>query len=410
VSAPAGQSLADWLALSPACPTPDPSALTSAEWDELLAQAYRQGVAPQLYRRLAAEARARAVPRGALQAIWLGMARQRDDAARRQAELPIVLRCLRDAGVTPLLLKGAHFANAVYAEPLLRPMDDFDILVRLAELERAERVLRGAGYESSRTEPISDVCAVEHSLPTLLQRGTCPIELHWTIVPPGAGIPIDVDGLWARAQPIAVAGEPAFVLCPEDALLHICMHAAVLHLFDQGLRPLLDMAALLDRHGATLDWAALESRAGSWGVERAVYLLLELTRREAGAAVPGGVLDRLQPSGVPAAVIDAARAQLFEMPFLGDVHTRSLAQAWAQPLSVWKAVFSTRTALARQSGPSRSPLASGRYYVLRLNDLLRRYGGAAWQLARRDRRRIGATSGRIQREMVLRGWLERARS
>src|SRR5437016_248762 len=104
VSAPAAQLLADWLALSPACRTPDPTELTSAEWDELLAQAFRQGVAPQLYRRLVAEAKVRPVPRGALQAIWLGMARQRDDAARRQSELPTVLRSLRGAGITPILL------------------------------------------------------------------------------------------------------------------------------------------------------------------------------------------------------------------------------------------------------------------------------------------------------------------
>src|SRR3954471_6611843 len=196
VSSPAGQHLADWLALSSPRPTPEPPELSPAEWDELLAQAYRQGVAPQLYRRLVAETKVRAVPRAALQAIWLCMARQRDDAARRQSELPTILRTLRDAGITPILLKGAHFATTVYPEPLLRPMDDFDILVRQVELAAAEQALRGAGYESSRTESIPEVCAVEHSLPTLLQRGTCPIELHWTIARPSARIPVDLDGLW----------------------------------------------------------------------------------------------------------------------------------------------------------------------------------------------------------------------
>jgi len=338
------------------------------------------------------------------------MARQRDDAARRQSELPTILRTLRDAGITPILLKGAHFATTVYPEPLLRPMDDFDILVRQVELAAAEQALRGAGYESSRTESIPEVCAVEHSLPTLLQRGTCPIELHWTIARPSARIPVDLDGLWNRAHPIAVAAEPAYVLAPEDALLHICLHAAVLHLFDQGLRPLLDIAALLDRYGTTMDWAAVESRARAWKVERAVYLLLDLTRREAGAEVPDSVLGHLQPAGVPAAVIDAARAQLFEMPFLGDVHTRSLALAWTQPGLLWKSVFSSRTSLARAHGPSENVLVAGRYYLLRLKDLLRRYGGSAWQLARQDRRRLGAASGRVQREIVLRGWLERTRT
>jgi hypothetical protein len=409
VSALTAQHLADWLGLSPDRRTPPPE-LTPVEWDDLLAQAYRQGVAPQLYRRLLAEARVRGVPRNALQAIWLGMARQREEAVRLQRELPAVLRCLRVAGVTPILLKGAHFATTVYPEPMLRPMGDFDLLVRRAELATAEEALCVTGYASARTESVADVCAHEHSLPTLLQKGSHPIELHWTIAPPAAGIRIDVDGLWNRAQPITVAGEPAYVLAPEDALLHICLHAAVLHLFDQGLRPLLDMAALLERYGTALDWAAVESRARACGIERPVYLVLELTRREAGAAVPESVLTQLQPGGVPAAVIDAARAQLFELPFLGDVHTRSLAMAVARPQSIWKAVFSTRTALARQRGASENLFVTWRYYGLRVKDLLQRYGAAAWQLAGRDRGRLVATSGRIQREMVLRGWLAPSRT
>src|SRR5262249_14020338 len=118
---PASRHLLDWLALSPAHGHPAAAALTPADWDELLAPACRRGVPPQLFRRLQDEARVQPVPRGALQCIWLGAVRQRDDAARRQRELPAVLRCLHAEGITPMLLKGAHLANLIYPDPSLRP-------------------------------------------------------------------------------------------------------------------------------------------------------------------------------------------------------------------------------------------------------------------------------------------------
>jgi hypothetical protein len=410
MTGPTAERLLDWLALSPTRPRPDPSALTAADWDELIAQACRHGVAPQLFRRLLAAAREGPVPRGALQCVWLAAARQKAKAARLQQELPAVLRRLRTAGITPVLLKGAHLATVVYPDPALRPMDDFDLLVPRAELAAAEQALCAAGYTTPRTESIAEACARDHSLPTLLQAGTYPIELHWTLATPADEVPLDLEGLWDRAQRVTVYGESAYVLAPEDTLLHICLHATVHHLFDQGLRPLLDLVALLDRHGTTLDWNAVVARARAWDLERAVYLLLALARREADAVISDDVFTRLQPGGIPSAVQDAARAQLLELPFLGDVSTRSVAVASSGPRQLWDYVFSTRTAMAREYDARRHPLRLTRYYVARVQDLVGRYGRVAWQLVREDRGRLAAATGRVRREQMLRGWLARVRT
>jgi hypothetical protein len=405
----AAERLLDWLALSPARAAPPP--LTAAEWDAVLCLAYRHGVTAQLHRRLLAGAASGPAPRAVLQCAWLGVAQQRAATGRLEHELPVVLRSLRAAGITPILLKGAHLAPLVYAEPLLRPMFDFDLLVRPAELAPAEEALRAAGYTSERTESMADACADALHPPPLVQRGRYPIELHWTLAPPEENVRIDLDGLWERARPATVWGEPAYALCPEDALLHICLHATVLHLFDQGIRPLLDVAALLERHGAGLDWSAVETRARAWGVERSVYLLLALARRDAGAVVPDAVLAGLQPGGVPARVVDAARIQMLELPLLQhDVSTRAVALACLRPRLLWEALFSSRTAAAHQHGRPAGPLDRARYYLLRTRALARRYGGLGWQLVRTDRALLAAATGRIRRERVLQGWLEGART
>jgi hypothetical protein len=409
MSPTAGERLLDWLALSSARCRPDPTELTAAEWDELLAHACGHRVAPQLFRRLVAAAASQPVPRGVLQCLWLLVADQRQDTERAQRELTAALRALRAAGITPALLKGTHLASIVYPEPLLRPMGDFDLLIRAAELTAAEQALCAIGYTSLRTESMEEACASQLHPPPLIRKGRYPIELHWTLANPSDGVAVDLDGLWSRAQPATVYGEPALVLAPEDALLHVCLHAAILHLFDHGLRPLLDVVALLDRHGASLDWATVADRSRAWGVKRSVYLLLELARQDGGAAVPESVLARLQPEGVPAAVIDAARARLLELPgeLPGFGSTRTLAAAWVEPRAVWGSVFCSQTALRLQYGLTENTRHVWRYYILRMKDLIVRYGGVAWQLVRGDRTLRAAASGRMNRDIVLRGWLER---
>jgi hypothetical protein len=413
MAAPAAQRLLDWLYAPPERGCPEPARSTPAEWEELFNEAYRHRVTPQLYRRLRAEAIAPFVPPDGLRALRLGVARQMADTARLQRELVAVLRCLRGVGITPILLKGTHLATAVFPEPLLRGMVDFDLLFRRAELAAAEDALCADGYRTPRTVSIDEICAHEHHIPRLRREGRMYVlELHWTLVPPDDGLPIDPADFWSRAQPVTVFGEPALVLAPEDALLHVCLHAAVHHLFDHGIRPLVDVAALVDRYGATIDWAAVESRARAWGIEHGVYLLLELARRDAGVAVPADFLGRLQPRDVPPAVLEAARAQMFEVParLPGHARTHSVAMAVTRPRFVWEYVFCSRADLMRHYDLPEHTRHVWRYYAVRLKDLVQRYAGVAWNVLRRERWLLTAAPERMHREMVLQEWLERART
>jgi hypothetical protein len=339
------------------------------------------------------------VPRAVVQCIWLDVARLKANTARIERELPAVLGHLRSVGITPILLKGAHLATQVYPEPLLRGMSDFDLLVHPGELAVGEQALRAAGYRSRRVESIEFVIAKERQIPALWQPGMYAIELHWTLAEAGTRLRIDLDGLWSRAESVTVYGEPTRVLAPEDALLHVCLHGAVLHLFDHGPRTLLDVAALLNRYATTLNWAAVESRAREWRVDRAVFLVLELARRDVGAAVPVDVLHRLNPAGVPPAMLNAAHAQMFELSLqYFEDRTRHLVNAWTNPRYVWNYVFAPD---ARHMWW---------YRIRRVKDLAIRYCGAAWQGVRRDRGALATAMEKVRRETMLRGWLERAQT
>jgi hypothetical protein len=65
-----------------------------------------------------------------------------------------------------------------------------------------------------------------------------------------------------------------------------------------GLRWLCDMAELVRRYGATLDWPYTVRTAQAFGLQVLVYTSLQLAERLLDAPVDSGVLRELEPSAV----------------------------------------------------------------------------------------------------------------
>ena len=80
------------------------------------------------------------------------------------------------------------------------------------------------------------------------------LELHWSLAEPEL-FNLDIDNLWARAQPFAYNGHALRSLSPEDILFHLTIHIRK-HRY-VGLRWLVDVNEMLRSFGAGLDWAYL---------------------------------------------------------------------------------------------------------------------------------------------------------
>jgi len=158
-------------------------------------------------------------------------------------------------------------------------MADLDILVRLDEMEKAERSLREYGYESERKTSVADCIAQGHHLPALTCDHLYPIELHWTLADASDGVKCRSRGLWSRSQPVIAYGEPARGLCTGTAATCLYAWRTAPPLWRQGTSPSARRAAILNRYGPTLDWSSVEGRSRHWGIERSVYVMLELARR-----------------------------------------------------------------------------------------------------------------------------------
>jgi hypothetical protein len=224
------------------------------------------------------------------------------DTQRLVAAAADAVEGLAAAGVRVAVLKGLHLAVSVYENPAFRCMTDVDLLVPADQLPAARDVLLRAGYQSTGTDD-----PTLHHAASLARARAAPIELHHELCPTPNPFRIRVDAMWERMVPVSIAGRSALALCPEDLLLHLCVHTAYNHRCLVPLRNVYDIAAVVGRNGDGIDWRMLEDLTRETGTERAVFCGLALARDMFDAPVPAGMLARLVPGADARAALDVAR-------------------------------------------------------------------------------------------------------
>ena len=376
---------------------------SGVDWDSVVDRAFEHDIAPLMYRTLqglpqtdhtkAAFAR--------LRSAYMGNAARNALLFR---ELHVVLRALRERRKDVIVLKGAALAETVYRDRALRPMSDVDLLVRKADLAESEEILKSLGYRLSRTqESAREWYSTNHYHFALFKEvspalGVC-LEIHWLLERPRR-FPIDTEGVWERAVAARIGDVPAFVLCPEDLLLHLCLHTCK-HRLTGGFRAFCDIAEVIREFGLQMNWMQVVSRASEWRINTFVAVPLHLTQKFLDALVPEWVIEAMMPPGFDHRLLEAVAARVFEDRLAGTLfqdffllrHGNSLGER----ASVVQKVFS-RAAIASRYGLSADSAGIFRYYPRRAKDLIIDYGAELWRflmLGRQasqkaaDRRRLG---------------------
>jgi hypothetical protein len=372
--------------------------LSSSDWNVFIKLSGRHGVAPLLYHRLRTFHSDIPIPANVMARLRHIYLQSAGRGMHLYHKLGKVLGPLRHANIPVIVLKGAHLAQLVYDNIALRPMSDVDILVHKNDVMRVEAALLGIGLAPAEYNRLiaKDNCEFEYGLPNRKVF----VEVHWEFLPSTYRFKIDIDELWERSRQAIIAGVEVSVLCPEDLLLHLCMHTSAKHLFAIGLKPLYDLVETIRYYGKEIDWKQVQLRSEQWGGAKCVYLTFRLARELVGASVPDDLMKAIKPSDFDERFMVLAKERIFAYEHWnsdGLSLSTNIAQLWGSKRLRNKGTLFLRRAFPSPEEVARmypAPSDSIRiyfYYAVRFKDLVLRHGRQVWRLLRRDEGMRGLT-------------------
>ncbi|KAB2888884.1 MAG: nucleotidyltransferase family protein [Desulfobulbaceae bacterium] len=235
-----------------------PCCAAVTDWDAVLAEAERHGMAPLLHWHLSPLADS--CPSQVKMALRLLYLRHRNANAVYAEVLREVTELFVNAGIDALVLKGAALCHTLYPEPGLRPMRDIDLLVRKEQGRQAQDLLIAAGFVESKSPRPDD----HFHLPSLHRKErdvpVC-IELHTGLFPdcPPYYTQIAFDELLVRSRQFDLNGVTASSLGDEDMLWHVFEHGLHMPLTYEPYKLIsaADIITLVEMRLEALDWGRL---------------------------------------------------------------------------------------------------------------------------------------------------------
>jgi hypothetical protein len=362
--------------------------ITGSNWDSLVQISLAHKLAPLLYHRIKSFFVAGSVPPKVQQRLKEAYYLSAGLNMRIYKELLKILRSFNEAGVPVILLKGAHLAEIVYGNIALRPMGDVDLLVKHTDLLRAHDLLVAQGYANSKKNMGNSL----GHLPPYYKKNSPPVEIHYNICSPPFSQGFAVEDLWERTRPAAIHGVAALTLCPEDLLLHLCVHAAIDHGLEIGPLPFFDLARTLEHYRNEIDWDALQHRARQWGLERCLLLMLCLSKKMIGLSLPEQLHADSMPDSPTARELDAAEDLVFEKgtPVASDIARLFGNESLAAKLRYClRQIFPPVKAMQVVHPQAKGRLSIFAQYFFRIKGLIKKQGGIVWLLLRQDKKMQG---------------------
>lgn len=178
------------------------------------------------------------------------------------AELEAILSKL---GVPALVLKGPGLA-ARYYPPGARLSRDIDLHIHAKDYPQARAALADLGYqvlegydESIQRRRAKDVAFIRADS----DGKSWSAELHWRLTEPG-GPEVDGNGVWSRAERVAVGGTSFLTTGPEQTLLLLALNLRKQRF--ARLKTACNVTRLVAMERDCLDWDRLHREAHRQGI------------------------------------------------------------------------------------------------------------------------------------------------
>lgn len=224
-------------------------------WEELICEAERQGIAPLLYKHLASTTYTLPLQaRRLLQSLYL---RQKKSTAIRNNTLIEILTIFHENGVESLLLKGSALGHVIYQDPCCRPMRDIDILVKKEDVDHAQHLLFKIGFLPAAHPAIGDDHHHLVPLVKVVQGLPISIEVHRELLPKQLHHQwMTYEKLKESAMNFSINGFNASSLSLEDTLYYVYLHGFRSPLTYEPFRLIhvADLVSLVEKCYKLIDW------------------------------------------------------------------------------------------------------------------------------------------------------------
>jgi hypothetical protein len=279
----------------------------ASDWEAVLRLADQHGTSSLLYQNLL---RVGDLVPAAVQAS-LGRRHERNihKSLFLARELIRILDCLDGLGVEVVAYKGIVLSEVYYGDMALRQTGDLDLFVHTRHVPLIKNALNDLGYTTRLVIPEEaweDFLASGYEWTFDGPAGPNLLEVQWALQPRFYAVDFDMDGLFARAVNVTIAGRAVKAPAAEDLLLVLCVHASK-HVWGR-LIWLCDIAQILQRQ--KLDWELVQSRARELGIARILGVTLLLAKRLLAAAIPAAIDKAIPEDRAAPALADEIAANM----------------------------------------------------------------------------------------------------
>ena len=259
---------------------PPSETIKSVDWSLLLRQARGHSVVcflyPWLCKYLPAQFSIRAdIKDDTPQAAWRSIAMEHlKSTLVRQQQATEILAAFDKAGIEVLPLKGTWLSETLYQEASQRQMVDLDLLVKIADRDKASKLLNELGYSAKREMMDSEyMCDLSFYHPAY----SIFVELHWNVECQMSGsneIP-DIEKILQRTYDGQLFGKPVKIFKVEDQLCNLVQHI-LHHQLALSLKSYIDIALLLNKEKLNFTRERIESSASDWKTGNAVPFIIQV--------------------------------------------------------------------------------------------------------------------------------------
>lgn len=303
------------------------------DWERLFQLAYRQKVTALIYCSLKKIKQDISIPEDVEEkfrnlSLYI-IAKDMTDYEKEKS----VLNLFFNKGIAVIPLKGVFLSKNIYKDYGLRKLSvDFDLLIEEKNKEKAQAMLKEAGYV---LRPVS-IPEWQWQYQFYKPRAKT-IDLHWDITMQVKS-QARIEGLWRGVRLVEEDGVSYYELREEELLLFLSAHLVNSSRF-QELLYVCDINELLDKNRDMLNWNSIVEKARRWKLSNSLYVALKLSQDLLGSDLPPQVLRKLKPNFLKFALI---RIFLNKKVFLKKCFRRRLRDFFLQYVLFFE-VIETRT-------------------------------------------------------------------